>query len=307
MKANELEVLIRESVKHTLAEKHTKRIRGKKALKEGAEYSNGSLGADIELEPKVERAVMLAVHCAKVLTGGVARQPGDQGSTLEKCFDDIMGLFLDREGDFSVPDLNPDELKHEFATQLDHQMTNPESKVARVSRIILDKVVDKLNVFVGEAMIAEVAGSLEEAGYDQYGENMSDDMITEVLYEKHIGFQNLVKQLKGKGHSEESAKKIAYKIGVNKYGKKNMATAAKKHKPVSEKQALKKEELTESPPSGWHGTVAAMKQHGHTGKGPGKIDNPYALANYMANKGDEPHYKEQPSSMHGRPRKKKGQ
>jgi hypothetical protein len=171
MKANELEVLIRESVKHTLAEKHTKRMRGKKALKEGAEYSNGSLGADIALEPKVERAVMLAVHCAKVLIGGVAKHPGTQGSVLEKCFDDIMGLFLDHEGDFSVPDLNPNELKHEFATQLDHQMTNPESKIARVSRIILDKVVDKLNVFVGERMIAEVASSLEEAGYDQYGEN----------------------------------------------------------------------------------------------------------------------------------------
>jgi hypothetical protein len=26
-------------------------------------------------------------------------------------------------------------------------------------------------VFVGERMIAEVASSLEEAGYDQYGEN----------------------------------------------------------------------------------------------------------------------------------------
>jgi len=433
MKAIELEELIRESVKKALEEKHvgfnklktslahkkgvkdpgavaasigrkkygskamSKAAKSGKALGEGAEYSDGSLGADIQLEPKVERAVMLAVHCAKVLTGGVAKQPGEQGSTLEKCFDEIIGLFLDDQGGFSVPDLNPDELKNEFTTQLDHQMTNPESKIARVSRAILDKVVDKLNVFVGEAMIAEVAGSLEEAGYDQYGENMSDEMITEALYEKHIGFQNLVNQLKSKGHSEESAKKIAYKIGVNKYGKQKMATAAKKHKPLSDKQALKKEHqeiptdpawfdtqsdtemhsrepkrdnpesrkfiekmkriilhyhketgkkitedslsdlvqqfshyelipddvvwdlahaaidelqdkgLFESPPSGWHGTVAAMKQHGHTGKGPGKIDNPYALANYMANKGEEPHYKEQPSSMHGRPRKKKGQ
>jgi hypothetical protein len=171
MKVNELESLIRESVKETLSQKPIKRKRSKKALKEGAEFRNGSLGADLELEPKVERAVMLAVHCAKVLMGGVPKHPGTQGSVLEKCFDDIMGLFLDPQGDFSVPDLNPDELRQEFATQLSHQMVDPGNKISRVSKSILDKVIDKLNVFVGERMIAEVASSLEEAGYDQYGEN----------------------------------------------------------------------------------------------------------------------------------------
>lgn len=155
MKANELENLIRESVKETLSQKPTKRKRGKKTLKEGAEFSGGSFGADIALEPKVERAVMLAAHCAKVITGGIARSPDASGSALEKCFDDILGLFLDPQGEFSVPDLNPDELRHEFATQLSHQMTNPGSKIAKATRLILDKVVDKLNVYVGEAMITE--------------------------------------------------------------------------------------------------------------------------------------------------------
>lgn len=119
-----------------------------------------------------------------------------------------------------------------------------------------------------------------------------------VLYEKHLGFKNLVNQLKDKGISDEHAKEIAYKIGVAKYGKAQMTKAAETHKALKDKDALE-----ESPPPGWHGTVAAMKQHHHTGKG--KITNPYALANFMKNKGDEPHYKEQPSSKHGKAVKKK--
>lgn len=63
--------------------------------------------------------------------------------------------------------------------------------------------------------------------------------ITEALYEEHIGFKNLVKKLKDQGKSEESAKKIAYSIGVKKYGKGKMAKAAAKHKPLSDKQAKK--------------------------------------------------------------------
>jgi hypothetical protein len=42
--------------------------------------------------------------------------------------------------------------------------------------------------------------------------------------------------------------------------------------------------FNEVSPSGWSGTVKAMKKHK-------KIDNPFALAWYMKNKGDKPHYK----------------
>lgn len=50
-------------------------------------------------------------------------------------------------------------------------------------------------------------------------------------------------------------------------------------------------EMNEKAPPGWSGTVAAMRiKHG------GEIDNPYALAWSMKNKGDKPHYKETKSS-----------
>lgn len=151
-----------------------------------------------------------------------------------------------------------------------------------------------------------VKKTLLEAGYDQYGEGFysmeeDDTAFMEALYEKHVGFKNLVKRLQGQGKSEKSA---AYSIGKKKYGKEKMAKAAASGKQLSDKDALEEmmAGLSEAPPEGWHGTVRAMKTHGHTGKG--GIDNPYALAHYMANKGDEPHYKEQPSSK--TPEKKKG-
>ena len=44
------------------------------------------------------------------------------------------------------------------------------------------------------------------------------------------------------------------------------------------------EYLNEVSPPGFKGTVKAMKKHK-------EIDNPYALAWYMKNKGDRSHYK----------------
>ena len=41
-------------------------------------------------------------------------------------------------------------------------------------------------------------------------------------------------------------------------------------------------------PPGWSGTTKAMKKHKKD------IDNPFALAWYMKNKGDKPHYKPEP-------------
>jgi hypothetical protein len=46
-----------------------------------------------------------------------------------------------------------------------------------------------------------------------------------------------------------------------------------------------KEEVNEVSPPGWGGSVKAMKKHAG-------IDNPYALAWHMKNKGDKPHYKD---------------
>lgn len=50
-------------------------------------------------------------------------------------------------------------------------------------------------------------------------------------------------------------------------------------------------QYNEKSPSGWTGTVKAMKlKHGD------KIDNPYALAHYLKNKGYKSHYKDVKSS-----------
>jgi len=48
---------------------------------------------------------------------------------------------------------------------------------------------------------------------------------------------------------------------------------------------MPKEEVNEVSPPGWGGSVKAMKKHAD-------IDNPYALAWHMKNKGDKPHYKD---------------
>ncbi len=63
--------------------------------------------------------------------------------------------------------------------------------------------------------------------------------------------------------------------------------------------------INEVTKKGWRGTVAAMLQNhpDKFGKGPGKI-NPWALTNAMAKKGAKSHYKDQKSSLEGKPKKK---
>jgi len=54
--------------------------------------------------------------------------------------------------------------------------------------------------------------------------------------------------------------------------------------------------MNEKAPLGWSGTVKAMKKKK-------KIDNPFALAWHMKNKGDKPHY--EPEKKGEKPKKKK--
>lgn len=60
---------------------------------------------------------------------------------------------------------------------------------------------------------------------------------------------------------------------------------AKKSSQQVRGQKHKKQEVAEVAPKGWEGTVKAMKKHKD-------IDNPYALANWMKNKGYKSHKKE---------------
>lgn len=54
---------------------------------------------------------------------------------------------------------------------------------------------------------------------------------------------------------------------------------------LSNNIAIKMSKLAEAP-DGWEGTVRKMKKHKE------EIDNPFALAHWMKNKGDKPHYTE---------------
>jgi hypothetical protein len=269
MKVKELKGLIREAVKKTLLEA------GYDQYGEGF-YSMESAGGS-SVEDKMEQAVDIAVDAAETLSRMDRYDHMEVDLATDKAVSKIVRLFLDPNGDFSDENADPNEMAQAMHDMLSMRVDRSEENLAvfdHADKLIL-KALNKLRM-------------------------MEESVLAEALYEKHVGFKNLVKKLQAQGKSAESAKKIAYSIGKKKYGKEKMAKAAASGKQLSDKDAL-----DESPPEGWHGTVRAMKTHGHTGKG--GIDNPYALAHYMANKGDEPHYKEQPSSKRGTPVKKKGQ
>ena len=72
-----------------------------------------------------------------------------------------------------------------------------------------------------------------------------------------------------------------------------MSRYSKTMSETMEEVRANEERLLEVSPPGFKGTVKAMKKHDD-------IDNPYALAWHMKNKGDEAHYK----SKDGKPEKK---
>jgi hypothetical protein len=94
-----------------------------------------------------------------------------------------------------------------------------------------------------------LANYMKNKGFKSHKQDEGAAIVGEAnaLYEKHIGFKNLVKQLTDKGHSEDSAKAIAYHIGVAKYGKKKMTQAAASHKPLSDKDAKNESMINQEP------------------------------------------------------------
>lgn len=393
MKVKELKGLIREVVKKTLLEASYDQYG------EGF-YSMESAGGS-SVEDKMEQAVDIAVDAAETLSRMDRYDHMEVDLATDKAVSKIVRLFLDPNGDFSDENADPNEMAQDMHDMLSMRVDRSEENLAvfdHADKLIL-KALNKLRM-------------------------MEESVLAEALYEKHVGFKNLVKKLQGQGKSEKSAKAIAYSIGKKKYGKEKMAKAAASGKQLSDKDALdemyqdfadsendrersqqfhkeflpdfgayllmladkrgyravaerleqtagmygfehpgemadaveeavieafkergdnydpaqrltggngddidavqavlddfraelrrwekadreERSGLREALPEGRHGTVRAMKTHGHTGKG--GIGNPYALAHYMANKGAEPHYKEQPSSKRGTPEKKKGQ
>ena len=166
-------------------------------------------------------------------------------------------------------------------------------------------------------VMESVTRTVKEAGYDQYGEGVSQ-ATDPSWFDTLLAPDEPSPEMKDTPEARslvDAAKKLLKKAGkIDKEVMNQVSAELEQNFDLPDGvswevvhaafEELKSDMLSEAPPEGWHGTVRAMKTHGHTGKG-GEIDNPYALAHYMANKGDEPHYKEQPTSKKGTPEKKK--
>lgn len=181
MKAKELKHLIQESVKEV--------------LKEDVGYHDGSASfVDEELEKKVQQAVILAVHCAKTLLGIAPKPSTYDGSVVGKCLDDIQELFVDSSGEFMLPEVNPDEVRHEFLNQLNMQMAKPEGKLWQISQTILDKAADKLDVYIAETLNAESWGP-EGDGDEHFFSTTLPSMGEDVLIWAEKGKEFLKQQI----------------------------------------------------------------------------------------------------------------
>jgi len=144
MKVKELEKLIRESVKNTIG------------LKENFSLDDEGIGPS----PKVDQAVEYAVQCASVLAGDKPKPATITGSSLDRCFGQIVALFVSPSGELVYP-VDPTDLKNEFLDTLAKKTSGISPKAANAASLILDKAVDKINAHMSEAMFAESLMHLE--------------------------------------------------------------------------------------------------------------------------------------------------
>jgi GNAT superfamily N-acetyltransferase len=242
-----------------------------------------------------------------------------EGGALKQAMDREFGTS------YVPPEPEPDMDDPKYADDLSGERYFADLKVWRQKQGYVDeanyhgKGMERMKVKDLKKLVAEsVAAAVKEAGYDQYGEGVSQPTEPS-WFDTLMAPDEPAPELKGTPEARKlvDAAKLMLKKAGPKIDKEVMSQVSAElehnfnlpdgvswevvHAAFEE---LKSDMLSEAPPEGWHGTVRAMKTHGHTGKG-GEIDNPYALAHYMANKGDEPHYKEQPTSKKGTPVKKK--
>jgi hypothetical protein len=151
MKVKELESLIKESVKKSLAQKYQN-------LNENVSLVDDNHGFDVG--PKVKQAVRYAVECAAILSGVKQRPQGETGSTLSRCFDQILSLFVEPSGELAYP-VDSNDLKDELLSQLSKEVADVNDKVGKAASLILDKAVDKINAHMNETMFAEAMSNLE--------------------------------------------------------------------------------------------------------------------------------------------------
>ena len=115
--------------------------------------------------------------------------------------------------------------------------------------------------------------------------------------DEHTKLSKQWKDYRGKEKLAAAFVKEAYKDELTEGRMKELHTLIQQGKSAEEiakimkldvktiKSLMPKEEVNEVSPPGWGGSVKAMKKHAD-------IDNPYALAWHMKNKGDKPHYKD---------------
>lgn len=133
----------------------------------------------MQLEP-IEQAVTLAAHCAKVLAGAVPNQATSNTSIVLKCLDDITNLF---QGP-----VDPKELKLQFDQQMQIQIQNPDSKTAKLTKMILSKAVDRVNA-LNEGPKEYTINEFRSLVIEMINEEVKNHMVNELerLHLKELG------------------------------------------------------------------------------------------------------------------------
>lgn len=123
---------------------------------------------------------------------------------------------------------------------------------ARYRRVMFDGEKENMDP---EAIIKQCLEAFTNTPVHKWAEQQMQKEQAEAANKEqfdHIGFDELVKKLVGEGHDEESAKKIAAKIGDEKYGVKGMEEKSEKARESKTKygesdaeEAKKEEELND--------------------------------------------------------------
>jgi len=132
------------------------------------------------------------------------------------------------------------------------------------------------------------------------GQNVSQKLSYDNWLKKIKGIEKGAHGIKGDEHTKLSKQWKDYRkeeVELQEGRMKELHTLIQQGKSAEEiakimkldvktvKSLMPKENIDEVSPPGWGGSVKAMKKHAD-------IDNPYALAWHMKNKGDKPHYKD---------------
>ena len=161
---------------------------------------------------------------------------------------------------------------------------------------------DKTSLISFVDLLDKVKGSYisTDENFSHVGQNVSQKLSYDNWLKKVKGIEKGAHGIKGDEHTKLSKQWKDYRkeeVELEEGRMKELHTLIQQGKSAEEiakimkldvktiKSLMPKEEVNEVSPPGWGGSVKAMKKHAD-------IDNPYALAWHMKNKGDKPHYKD---------------